>query len=30
MEEVLGARKVGNGTTEEKKVAEKVMEPEME
>ena len=30
MDEVLGAGQVGNGTTEETKVAEKVMEPEME
>lgn len=30
MDEVLGAGRVENGTAEETKVAEKVMEPEME
>ena len=30
MDEILGAGKLGNGTKEEKKVAETVMEPEME
>lgn len=30
MDEILGDGKVGNGTSEEKKVVERVMGPEME